>query len=206
MPILPKLCQLFCFCGNFCNSSPLVYRALERGHQRGILSSPVSTKILSHAAMPLSSYELPWSPVLAYILACYRVITLQLTRHLKVCVYRYPGSCTSVSGFTEALRCSQDIQRIIAMGRWDADTLYSTGPEPDKIYARFAAALGGCVSEFDTQIFGMSVPEASSTDPQVMLLLLCGSLESSSGSYSQGGMTGGHSRVNKDLKRLCKSP
>ena len=74
------------------------------------------------------------------------------------------------------------------MGKWDADTLYSTGPEPDKIYARFAAALGGCVSKFDTQMFGMSVPEASSTDPQVMLLLLCGSLGSSSGSYSQGGI------------------
>ena len=107
-----------------------------------------------------------------------------------------------MSGFIEALSCSQDIQKVIPAERWDADALYSTGPEADKIYARFATALGGCVSEFDTQTFGMSVPEASSTDPQVTPLLLRGSLGSSSGAYIlKVAQTGGHSRVNKDLKK-----
>ena len=75
-----------------------------------------------------------------------------------------------LSEFTASMTACSDLQATIPLDRWDADVMFSIGPEADKIYARFAATMSGPVADFDTSMFGMTKKEATATDAQVITL------------------------------------
>ena len=83
---------------------------------------------------------------------------------------RYPGMVHSLSAFSASMTASADLQATIPLDRWDADGVFSVGPEADKIYARFAATMSGPIAEFDTATFGLTKAEATATDAQVSTL------------------------------------
>lgn len=83
---------------------------------------------------------------------------------------RYAGGIESLPALYAALRDGSELQNVGPFPRWNTDSLYSPAGGIGKIASRFGAFVHSTF-EFDAEVFGLSVNEASLMDPQQRVLL-----------------------------------
>lgn len=82
---------------------------------------------------------------------------------------RYPGTSSHMmSGFSDTVSCSGNLQTVIPLNRWDMDEVYTPELSAGRmgINARFGATCRG-VDLFDAGAFRLAATEAVAIDPQV---------------------------------------
>ena len=92
------------------------------------------------------------------------------TVHVTMLACRYPGEVFTLASAAKQAFSQFESHSVIPTERWSVDQYYNPEPMPSRMYVRSGYWLRD-LDAFDSEIFRLSVNEATTLDPQIRILM-----------------------------------